>query len=439
MSEKNRLEVFVSGGHAGTLTLSDEGLMAFSYDAAYGGPDLSVTMPLGGGTFQGACVLAWFENLLPDDPAVRRGMAGQASVANGIFPLLSQFGLDLPGAVQVVPADGLEALLATHSGYAKISRSKIGERLEHLAGAQAENSERSWASREEHWSLGGMQTKLAFYEQQGEWFECLGAAASNVIVKPGAWGLSDQALVECFTMKLAKRCGLPVADVSLESFGETAAIVSKRYDRFIAEPGGDVLRLHQEDLCQATSTLSSKKYAEDGGPTSADAMEVLKGAEGKSAMRFTDALLFNALTASTDAHGKNYSLLHPAPGRCLLAPLYDLASALPYMEKGRVYRLAMSIGGENRVGWLRKTTLERFARLHGLEAGEVITRAEELAALVEAQSEAAFYDCGAHPAIDRIAAATLPGLRALCEGAQRNIAVSPEHFKPVAAGCSHHS
>ena len=57
--------------------------------------------------------------------------------------------------------------------------------------------------------------------------------------------------------------------------------------------------------------------------------------------------MFNWLIAGTDAHAKNYSLLLGARGAVRLAPLYDLASMLPYstLELRRV-NLAMKMGGE---------------------------------------------------------------------------------------------
>jgi serine/threonine-protein kinase HipA len=93
-------------------------------------------------------------------------------------------------------------------------------------------------------------------------------------------------------------------------------------------------------------------------------------------------LFFNYLTASPDAHAKNYSLLHPAPGICELAPLYDAASALPYdpapasphyplhnslynpqhdPAPERVQHQAMPIGRENRVGHVGREDIACFA------------------------------------------------------------------------------
>jgi serine/threonine-protein kinase HipA len=57
--------------------------------------------------------------------------------------------------------------------------------------------------------------------------------------------------------------------------------------------------------------------------------------------RFFDALAWNWLIAGTDAHAKNYSLLL-AGGQVRLAPLYDIASALPY-EHERGLRFAMKL------------------------------------------------------------------------------------------------
>jgi serine/threonine-protein kinase HipA len=59
--------------------------------------------------------------------------------------------------------------------------------------------------------------------------------------------------------------------------------------------------------------------------------------------RFADALAWNWLIAGTDAHAKNYSLLLSA-GQVRLAPLYDVASALPYGADEHKLRLAMKVG-----------------------------------------------------------------------------------------------
>jgi serine/threonine-protein kinase HipA len=78
------------------------------------------------------------------------------------------------------------------------------------------------------------------------------------------------------------------------------------------------------------------------------AVELLRTFSGRpqeDVQRFVDAPAFNWLIAGTDAHAKNYSLLIGAEGRARLAPLYDIASILPYDFDMQKVRLAMKVGG----------------------------------------------------------------------------------------------
>ena len=170
MSARGRsrsLEVFVGGAHAGALHISGNGLLSFRYDERYSGPQLSLCMPFSNEEYVGRVVHAWFDNLLPDNDQVRRGMAEKAGSSTGLFPLLSRFGLDLPGAVQTVSPDNLEAFLDRPEGYARLTSDQVGDRLAAIVEAEAANRARSWTLSDEHWSLGGMQTKLAVVRMSG--------------------------------------------------------------------------------------------------------------------------------------------------------------------------------------------------------------------------------------------------------------------------------
>lgn len=428
---RRHLEVLIAGQLAGTVALSREGEISFTYKRGYDGPDLSISMPFSDASYEGRRVFAWFDNLLPDNFEVRRGMAKEVGTTTGLFPLLAHFGLDLPGAVQVTSLEDGNLLDNQTERYIRLTPSEIGDRLRKLSEDERLHRTRSWTRSEEHWSLGGMQSKLALRSFEGHWYECIGSGASNVIVKPGASGLKNQALVEYATMRLAAACGLPCAPVSLEYFNDTEAIVVGRYDRFTSPESGLVTRIHQEDLCQATGTMPAKKYAADGGPSAIQALALLEKAEGNSRGRFVDALLFNYLTASTDAHAKNYSLLHPARDRSLLAPLYDVASAAPFLQKGRPYHLAMSIGGENRIGWLRRTSLERFSKAQGLDVEELISRTEELAECIIDNLDSVLYELPKRKGLDEISSLLQVRIAALCRTTVRNIHTDSVHFKPV--------
>lgn len=128
--------------------------------------------------------------------------------------------------------------------------------------------------------------------------------------------------------------GLPAASVEYLSFGSERAISIQRCDR-ISNTDGAVTRIHQEDLCQALGIDPSRKYAEQGGPSSPDVLALLgtTNANSDNNLRlFVLYLLFNYLIGATDAHAKNHSVLLGARDTTLLAPLYDVASIAPYQS-----------------------------------------------------------------------------------------------------------
>lgn len=128
------------------------------------------------------------------------------------------------------------------------------------------------------------------------------------------------------------------------------------------------------------------KYQSEGGPSPEQIVDLLRReirptriAEAQVA-RFVDALAFNWIIAGTDAHAKNYSLLL-AGRQVRLAPLHDVASALPYDE---MYlprlRMAMRVGGEDRIESISGRHWRRFAERNRLDPDETVARVDELAA-----------------------------------------------------------
>src|SRR3546814_4538808 len=69
-------------------------------------------------------------------------------------------------------------------------------------------------------------------------------------------------------MRTAATLGLRVARSSVEQFGDTRAVVVRRYDRIQSRTGA-WSRLHQEDTCQALGVRPSRKYESQGGPGAA--------------------------------------------------------------------------------------------------------------------------------------------------------------------------
>jgi serine/threonine-protein kinase HipA len=144
-----------------------------------------------------------------------------------------------------------------------------------------------------------------------------------------------------------------------------------------------ILRLHQEDLCQALGLPPTSKYQSEGGPTPRRIVELLREHSSNpvaDVQAFMDGMIFNWLIAGTDAHAKNYSLLHAAGGRVRLAPLYDLATALLYPDLDPLrIKLAMRIGREYRVRDIGRPQWIDCALELGSEPDRVIDRAVGLA------------------------------------------------------------
>lgn len=126
-----------------------------------------------------------------------------------------------------------------------------------------------------------------------------------------------------------------------------------------------------------------------GGPSAADLADAIRSASSsplEDLRTFVDALIFNWLIVGTDTHAKNYSLLLGARGLVRLAPLYDIASALPYRRiPFQKAKLAMKIGGKYRARDIGKHQWEKQAAALGWGAEEIVA---ELRRILDALPDA---------------------------------------------------
>lgn len=364
------LDVYIGGKQAGVLAQDESGLLSFEYRRSYRGVPLSSAMPLSTKPYRNKALLPYLWGLLPEDPVARRRAASQEGVSpNNPFALLSVIGLDCPGAVQFCRRGDD---ISREERLVRVTETDIADRL-----ALGRHDDGGWIAENEHWSLGGQQSKFALRNRNGEWFSCEGSAATTHIFKSGIRNLAHQALDEYVCMRLAAMCGIDAAKVEYREFegvrGIEPAIVVERYDRLVGE--GGVSRLHQEDFCQALGCLPENKYTMYGGPTCTDILRHLM-ASGPMAQSnvasFLQMLFFNYLIAATDAHAKNYSLMLSSDGLHKLAPMYDVASIVPYAQTDRWNakppKLAMSIGGESRAGRITASNLDKLVQQCELES-----------------------------------------------------------------------
>ena len=389
--------VLLSGDHAGRLVQSTDGALDLVYDDSYRrtgeATPVSLSMPLSRRNQPPAVVRAYCQGLLPDSELVleRWGRDFHVSAGNP-FALLSHVGEDCAGAVQFVSPDRVEALLANIGSVVPLTAERIAERLRtlrrdpsawHLVGTG-------------QFSLAGAQAKTALHRDPstGQWGDPSGAVPTTHIVKPAIAGFDDHDLNEHLCLAAARIVGLRTATSRVLTFGTERAIVVDRYDRLPAE-GGSVVRVHQEDMCQALGRPPTAKYQSEGGPTPEQIIALLRRVVEPAPVaelevsRFVDALAFNWLIAGTDAHAKNYSVLLTAR-QIRLAPLYDVASSLPYddMYLPRL-RLAMRIGTEYRIDAIRRRHWDAFADQNGLDPDRTKERIDDLARRLPAAFRAA--------------------------------------------------
>ena len=391
------LAVLIGGRLAGTLDLSDSRSPVFAYDPVYGshdGPPLSVRFPIAGGGADGDDLRAWLEGLLPDHDDFLRALRAEHDLdrAETLLLLGTPMGADCAGAVQFCPPDQATALAADKGGADPITEQEIADWLRALQVDPARRGRRS-PDADSGFSLAGMQPKVAVRRADGGWAVPYGATPTTHIIKatrPDPY--PHEAVVEHLTQAVASRIGLPAARSAVAVYDGVEVIVVERFDR----PAAGAHRIHQEDMCQALGRPPTMKYQRDGGAGPGDIAGLLRdhcdpGNTG-DVERFCDYLLYQWITASTDGHAKNYGLLLPGSGIARLAPLYDTASWLPYLDgqPARNVRLAMKIGKDYRLSsGDRASGLRRTADRLGLDPAGVAERAAALAAAVPAALAAA--------------------------------------------------
>ncbi|RPF22687.1 serine/threonine-protein kinase HipA [Myceligenerans xiligouense] len=391
----NHLAVLLEGRHVADLTRTRSGVLRLRYHADVqhvGATPLSLSLPLDGSVHGGGAVERFLQGLLPENDGALRAIGRRYRVdTSDTLSLLSAIGKDCGGAVQFCTDDEIESVSRREGSLEPCSDGDIEMRLDEMD--TDENA--SWLMPGEHWSLGGTQQKFALRRQDGRWYVAHGSEATTHIVKPGIRKLRGQALDEHVTMRAAVALGVDAAETDFTSFKSQDAVVVTRFDREHMVDGG-VVRLHQEDLCQAIG--NDEKYEEFGGPSALDIVELLRDSSATPALarqnvaRFVDGLIFNVVAGAPDAHARNYAVML-AGDDVTLAPLYDMASGFAYESPSNGRRVvSMSVGGTFLLDEVDTDAWRRFAGTAGLDESVVLERVAEMTELVPAAFSAALDD-----------------------------------------------
>lgn len=181
-----------------------------------------------------------------------------------------------------------------------------------------------------------------------------GSTATTHIIKPqigrrGDVDLTQSVENEYLCMQILIALDLPTAATKIVDFDDQRALVIERFDRKWTRDDR-LLRLPQEDCCQALSVPPSRKYQYDGGPEIVDILEFLKGSDNpeEDQALFMKTQIAFWLMAATDGHAKNFSVFLYPGGGFRLTPRYDVMSTQPLFDIGQLrrnqMRLAMSVG-----------------------------------------------------------------------------------------------
>lgn len=369
------LQVLMNGRLVGWLRNSPRGILSFDYDQSWldfeGRRSISLSMPLSHQGYTGPIVENFFDNLLPDSQPLRNRLQVRVGADSGrCFDLLARIGRDCIGALQLLP-EGQSAEVRSIQAQ-PLAEKEIADILKNYysmpLGIDPDSDFRI--------SLAGAQEKTAFLYHQGRWCRPAGATPTSHLFKLpiGALGrsgvdLSESIENEWLCQQILKAFGMQVAPAEIMVFCGRKVLVVERFDRKWAEDGSWLIRLPQEDMCQATGTSSHLKYESDGGPGMQKVMDILLGSrrsqEDRSA--FMKAQLIFWMLAAIDGHAKNFSIFH-LPGELYqLTPLYDVISVHPLvaaqqLDQQRV-AMAMAVQGKNRhYRW------DMISRRHWLDA-----------------------------------------------------------------------
>jgi serine/threonine-protein kinase HipA len=368
------LDVYMNRRKVGQYFRDPDGAFAFTYAPNWLAWDntlpISRSLPLRSERYVGQPVIAVFENLLPDSDDIRRRVAERVG-AEGVdaYSLLARIGRDCVGALQFL-AEGEEPGDSHVLTGEPLSDAQIAAMLKDLGrtplGIRAERDFRI--------SVAGAQEKTALLFHDGQWVEPTGTTPTTHILKsaigalPNGMDLTDSVENEHFCLRLMAAFGLPVAHTEITTFADTKALVIERFDRLRARDGR-LIRLPQEDFCQALAVPPTRKYQSEGGPGIVEICRLLQGSDEplRDRANFLKATILFWLIGATDGHAKNFSIALMPGGRFTMTPLYDVLTVQPSLDAGQLQIKDMKLA--MRAGTSRHYKVAEIQGRHFVETG----------------------------------------------------------------------
>lgn len=374
------LEVRFGERAVGSIRADDATPFCFTYDPAWLGSvdafPVSLSLPLRPEPWLGPTAAAWFGNLLPEGTA-RQAVCGRLGISeSNDVELLRAIGGECAGALTIV--DPLAPPVAPPQAGSAPYEPLDARRLASLVAQGA--TPLLIGGPGMRLSLAGAQNKLPVVLVDGQLCLPAGGSPSTHLLKLPHPRFAHLPMNEAYVMGLAARIGLDVARVQVYTGTSPPSLLVERYDRRPAASGSAIIRLHQEDFCQATGRSAGRKYQQEGGPSLPESVTLVARHTARPLVevrRLIEWQAFNVVVGNCDGHGKNLSLLRD--GRSIrLAPFYDVLSTRQYPMLDR--NLAMTVGERRDPDTLLRHHWETFAAEASLGSRLVV---EVVAGVVE--------------------------------------------------------
>ncbi len=333
--------------------------MSFQYAQSWldqaGTRPISLSLPLASRIYDDERTFFFFDNLLPDNPQIRARIQSRfQAISDQPFDLLKCIGKDCVGAIQL-SEDEIEDV--KNISAEPIDAKKIAALLKNYR-----NAPLGMKGKDDDFriSIAGAQEKSAFLFHQNQWCRPSGTTPTTHIFKLPVGmtpheqiDLSMSCENEWLCSQIANEFGLQTAPCSIEYFEDVKVLVVERFDRELSSDAKWIMRLPQEDICQALGRSANLKYQGDGGPGIKEIMNLLLDSEVASVDRdnFFRAQILFWLLAAIDGHAKNFSVFIKPGGQYQLTPLYDIMSAYPLLANKQLQekkiKMAMALYGKN--------------------------------------------------------------------------------------------
>ncbi|TBT59805.1 type II toxin-antitoxin system HipA family toxin [Vibrio parahaemolyticus] len=380
------LLIHINNTKVGHLTKINNSQMQFCYDKkwldqphAY---PISLSLPLQHQPHKGDPVANYFDNLLPDLTSKRKNIQRRYSTAStNTFDLLHAIGRDCVGSLSLVPeTEIVDSLAPTMLEPLSI------DCLHNILSAHKHNIPLGMLNKLSNFrvTVSGAQEKTTLLKIKNNWYlPNYNYPSTHILKFPigfiqqpfSTLDMTESVENEYFCVKLAETVGFHVPKVEILEVEEMKALAVERFDRYWSKDEGALIRLAQEDMCQAMSLPTNLKYQTDGGIGIAEIMQLLNSSTNAQKDRddFMRFQVFQWLIGATAVMQKNFSIFIEANGAYRLTPFYDIMSAYPTSHgrgiNTRKLKLAMSLKSTSKGN---KWHLEKIYPRHFIATAETV-------------------------------------------------------------------